>query len=150
MLRRTASDDLGHEEGDRLLTLVAGRLTEEIRETDTVARFGGDEFVLVLSETTVQQAVQMTERIKDAVTRDFPEKYRSVTASYGISTFDPDDPTRQVDIVITYDLRGKDRVRIATVDGPVHVLTRAHLIEMKRASGRPQDVEDADALERLS
>ena len=63
--------------------------------------------------------------------------------------YNPHDPTRQVDIVITYDLKGKRRKRVNTAEGPVHILSRHDLIAMKRASGRPQDHEDADALERL-
>ena len=57
-------------------------------------------------------------------------------------------PTEQLDIVITYDLKGKRSKRIETADGPVVILSRKDLIEMKRASGRPQDIEDISALER--
>lgn len=89
---KAINDQLGHEEGDRVLVMVAEALREQVRETDTVARIGGDEFVIVLSETAIDEAISMTQRIKERVVRDFPEKYRSVTASYGISTFDPSDP----------------------------------------------------------
>lgn len=58
-------------------------------------------------------------------------------------------PAEQVDIVITYDLKGRRSQRVETVDGPIRILNRKDLIAMKRASGRPQDLEDADALERL-
>lgn len=64
--------------------------------------------------------------------------------------YNPNNAAEQVDIVITYDLVGKRRQRVETADGPVHVLSRKDLIAMKKASGRPQDLEDADALERLS
>jgi hypothetical protein len=63
--------------------------------------------------------------------------------------YNPDNLTEQVDIVITYDLKGKQRARMNTADGSVQVLGLKDLIEMKRASGRPQDLEDANALERL-
>lgn len=64
--------------------------------------------------------------------------------------YNPHNAAEQVDIVITYDLEGKRRQRVDTSDGSVYVLSRKDLIAMKRASGRPQDLEDADALERLS
>ncbi len=63
--------------------------------------------------------------------------------------YNPRDLTEQVDIVIAEDLKGKKAQQVQTADGPVRVLSRADLIRMKRASGRPQDLEDARALERL-
>jgi hypothetical protein len=63
--------------------------------------------------------------------------------------FNPGNTIEQVDLVITYDLKGKRRKRLETADGPVQILGRQDLIEMKRASGRPQDLEDASALERI-
>lgn len=63
--------------------------------------------------------------------------------------YNPDDLTEQVDVVIAYDLAGKRRQRVDTADGPVYILARGDLIDMKRAAGRPQDLEDAAALERL-
>lgn len=63
--------------------------------------------------------------------------------------YNPKDLTEQVDIIITVDLKGKRVTTLQTPDGPVRVLSRRDLIAMKRASGRPQDLEDADALERL-
>ena len=61
----------------------------------------------------------------------------------------PSDPTEQVDIVITYDLKGKKVGTVETADGPVKILVRKQLIAMKRESGRPQDLEDVKALEKL-
>lgn len=55
----------------------------------------------------------------------------------------------QVDIIIAYDLAAKPVDRIALADGSVAVPALPALIEMKRASRRPQDIEDAEALGRL-
>lgn len=61
----------------------------------------------------------------------------------------PDDPLEQVDIVINYDLTGKRTRRFDLPAAPVEVLSIPDLIAMKRVSGRPQDLEDISALERL-
>lgn len=63
--------------------------------------------------------------------------------------YNPKDLSEQLDIVITADLKGKKVSTVKTPDGPIRVLGRNDLIAMKRASGRPQDLEDVDALERL-
>ena len=64
--------------------------------------------------------------------------------------YNPAAPLEQVDILVDYDLAGKEVQRIATDGGCVPVLALPDLIAMKRASGRAQDVEDAKALEKLS
>jgi len=63
--------------------------------------------------------------------------------------YNPHDLSEQLDIVINEDLKGKRRIRVDTLDGPVQVLSRKDLIAMKRASGRPQDLADVAALEKL-
>jgi len=55
------NDSHGHAAGDLLLTEVAGRLKSCVRETDTVARFGGDEFVLIISELDVEKVASVTQ-----------------------------------------------------------------------------------------
>jgi hypothetical protein len=63
--------------------------------------------------------------------------------------YNPENLTQQVDIIISYDLKGKRRQRLDTSEGPIYILDIRELIEMKRASGRPQDLSDVDALEKL-
>lgn len=63
--------------------------------------------------------------------------------------YDPKNPARQVDIIINYDLKNKHTKTIHTPTGDVMILSRRELIEMKRASGRPQDIADIEALEDL-
>jgi len=63
--------------------------------------------------------------------------------------YNPEDVSQQVDIIITYDLKGKGRQRLDTRSGPLHILRLSDLIRMKREAGRAQDLEDVKALEKL-
>ena len=63
--------------------------------------------------------------------------------------YNPDDASEQVDIVIAYDLTNRRTTRMEFAECVVPVLSIDDLIEMKRRSGRPQDTEDAAALEKL-
>ncbi len=65
------------------------------------------------------------------------------------SFYNPQDLSEQVDVIITYDLKGKRTKRIQLADGHIQILDIRDLIRMKRESARPQDVEDLRALEKL-
>ncbi|MBF8293290.1 MAG: putative signaling protein [Steroidobacteraceae bacterium] len=68
---KLVNDSLGHVAGDDLLKVVAKRLTESVRETDTVARFGGDEFVIVLSDLKRREEQSAAAiRVSDSFTWD--------------------------------------------------------------------------------
>lgn len=87
------NDDYGHDEGDQVLKRVATILAASVRAVDTVARFGGDEFVIVLSETPKVTAVQVGNRIlAEMVDERDLDAHGVVSASLGIATntFDSD------------------------------------------------------------
>ena len=79
----------------------------------------------------------------------FRDEYISERGLVAWNFYNPEDPSEQVDVVIAYDLAGKRTTTVELSDGPVQVLAIDELIDMKRASGRPQDLEDARALELL-
>lgn len=64
---KTVNDTCGHEAGNRLIRLVGETIHAEIRGSDTLARYGGDEFIVLLPNTTRQQAEAAAERIREAV-----------------------------------------------------------------------------------
>ena len=92
---KTVNDSLGHETGDKLLKLVATRLRECMRDSDTISRQGGDEFLLVLRDASDIAAVsRVAEKLLDTVARPYTigEYELHITPSVGISMF-PDDST---------------------------------------------------------
>ena len=84
------NDRYGHVAGDRLLVAVSRALVDAIRDTDLAARFGGDEFVVLLPEADATQAVACLERIRNGVGRArIAGADHGSTASAGIAVFDP-------------------------------------------------------------
>ncbi len=83
------NDDLGHAAGDEALRQFAGMLRELTREGDILARFGGEEFVIALPNTTVEGAVGLAERLRTAMADhhwDLGNSHvKRITASIGIS-----------------------------------------------------------------
>ncbi|MFB3134982.1 MAG: diguanylate cyclase domain-containing protein, partial [Rhodospirillales bacterium] len=90
------NDTHGHEAGDRVLKEVAGRLSSCVRETDTVARFGGDEFLLVLTAITDKSTVTaVVEKVLDSLSRSFAVDGRvtPLGASIGVALYPGDGET---------------------------------------------------------
>ena len=86
------NDSLGHGAGDELLVNVARRMRELVREQDTVARMGGDEFVLLLPGTDKDGAAQLARRLLDTVAAPIHirEHDLMVTPSVGIAMYPED------------------------------------------------------------
>ncbi|HEY6397879.1 MAG TPA: EAL domain-containing protein [Solirubrobacteraceae bacterium] len=85
---KLVNDSLGHHVGDELLAATAPRLRQAVRTTDTVARFGGDEFGILLEDIAGEQdAIEMAERIAATFTRPFvlAGNEHFVTGSVGIA-----------------------------------------------------------------
>jgi diguanylate cyclase (GGDEF)-like protein len=82
------NDSFGHPAGDEVLKIMAGLLTETVREGDIVARPGGEEFAVILPQTDARSALILAERLRRTI-KSAPWPGRPLTASYGISTFSP-------------------------------------------------------------
>ena len=87
---KQVNDRFGHEAGDRVLVTVAQRLRTGLREVDIVARFGGDEFVILLPETNGSQACMVCERILQALSGQPIDEHGIVGATFGVATTDDD------------------------------------------------------------
>ena len=89
------NDRFGHATGDQVLRGVASAITGAVRDEDTPARFGGEEFAVLLRRADEEQAVEVGERIRRAVVRLHPASLgitEPVTVSVGVAVAGPDGP----------------------------------------------------------
>lgn len=114
------NDTYGHETGDRVLRRLGTILAESIRETDLVARFGGEEFLALLVDTEVEAATMIAEKIRETVARDaiLPDG-RHFTVSIGISMARDSDAhgdvaVRRADDAL-YEAKGTGRNRVCVI-----------------------------------
>ncbi len=104
---KTLNDSLGHSVGDSLLEQVGQRLSGQVRGEDTVARFGGDEFVVLLSELSSDQEIAagqargVAEKIQAALSSPFflYEHEHHISVSIGISLFSKESEAKGEDVL---------------------------------------------------
>jgi diguanylate cyclase (GGDEF)-like protein/PAS domain S-box-containing protein len=133
------NDSFGHEAGDEVLTKVAQRLLASVRDSDTVARLSGDEFVLVLvNQPSLRFTLRMVERLRLGMVKPvvFDNKAISVGASIGVSVY-PHDGNTAFELVRAADV-AMYHAKAAREDG-VHFFSA----DMKSTSEAKQRFEDA-------
>lgn len=88
---KTINDNYGHLVGSKLLVEMGQLLIKRLRTVDIVARYGGDEFVIVLPQTPPDSAIQIAERIRKSIERNLflkKEGYSlNLTASFGVASY---------------------------------------------------------------
>jgi len=120
---KSINDRLGHAAGNRAILALADAVREELRDTDFAARYGGDEFVVLLPQTTAAAAGQFAERLRRRLLKVSQEAGLPVRASIGVAALTPDevgatdaaeDLLRRADEALYKAKRsGRDRVEVA-------------------------------------
>ena len=90
---KTVNDTYGHEAGNRLLRLIARCVETELRHTDVLARYGGDEFVALLPEAPAARALEVAQRIIKAIATtplEFEGKRIETSVSIGLASYPED------------------------------------------------------------
>ncbi|MDO3388088.1 GGDEF domain-containing protein [Gilvimarinus sp. SDUM040013] len=84
------NDSLGHQAGDRVLRVLSSAIAKRLREVDFIGRYGGEEFVILMPETTSAQALEFLDKIRGAIARtdfNYREQPVELTVSIGIAQF---------------------------------------------------------------
>jgi len=96
------NEHFGHQVGDQVLKLVAVTVSECIKGQDTAARYGGDEFAIILPRTNLDNAIRLAEHIckrvsaKNVVNRATGERLGKITMSAGAALFEYGEPVSQL------------------------------------------------------
>ncbi len=157
---KTVNDTLGHTVGDQLLVAVAERLCHCVRPTDTVARFGGDEFAVLLDRLDgPEDVVVVAERILAALAQRVPagDETVSVGASVGIATnhkqgMRAGELIRDADVAM-YDAKQRGKGRWARFERSMHtaILRRHGLKEqLQQAVAREEFAVEYQPIARLA
>jgi diguanylate cyclase (GGDEF)-like protein len=133
------NDEHGHQAGDRVLRAIAGALRSAVRSSDVVARYGGDEFVVLMPDTDGPEAALVAERARQAVV-DVAHTMADgsvvhVACSAGLARHPQDGQTgrdllRRADAAMYADKRARTEARVASgrPDDPPHALRPLHAV----------------------
>jgi diguanylate cyclase (GGDEF)-like protein len=90
---KKCNDRFGHHAGDEVLRYISKLLSESLRKCDIISRYGGEEFLLVLPDTDLNKAVEVTKRLKHSLQNhvfNFSDTKYSITASFGVIEYNTD------------------------------------------------------------
>jgi diguanylate cyclase (GGDEF)-like protein/putative nucleotidyltransferase with HDIG domain len=119
---KVLNDKYGHQAGDVVLQHAAQRMASLVRKSDTMARFGGEEFAVILPNATLWQAEETAQQLCDALRSDsllVDQQTLRITASFGVAEFracglaDPDDLIEQADLAL-YEAKEAGRDTVVT------------------------------------
>jgi diguanylate cyclase (GGDEF)-like protein len=116
---KKVNDTFGHDIGDEVLKAVASIAKEQLREVDILSRWGGEEFMIISAETTLEQMHKLTERIRLAIENYQGIEGVQVTASFGIGEFRHDETQKQLlkrvdDALYLAKASGRNQLKIAS------------------------------------
>ena len=115
---KRVNDTYGHEAGDEVLVVLAGLIRAAIRATDSLARWGGEEFVVLSPDVTLEGEAELAERLRAAASTHEHSSVGTVTASFGVAQYrageTPDELFARADEAL-YRAKegGRDRVELA-------------------------------------
>jgi two-component system, cell cycle response regulator len=116
-LFKRVNDTFGHDVGDYVLQAVTNLVKEKIRVNDVVARWGGEEFMVLMPQSDIQAAKNAAEKLRQAIAGHHFDKVDGLTASFGVAAFESKDGLNSLlkrvdDALYLAKERGRNRVEI--------------------------------------
>lgn len=116
---KSVNDTYGHNEGDIFLQSISMELKKIFRDTDVISRWGGEEFLILLPKTTIEDTYKITQRLRKHIEEKVFDCVGSTTASFGVTKIYENDT---LDVAINradkalYDAKnnGRNQVKIAS------------------------------------
>lgn len=90
------NDTFGHDQGDKVLVALAGIIRNHIRLSDILCRWGGEEFVILMPMTALDEANRVAENLKDAVAAEYFSVVGHLTCSFGVASYRHHDTTEML------------------------------------------------------
>jgi diguanylate cyclase (GGDEF)-like protein len=145
------NDTYGHLAGDSLLKTIGKNIKSSIRTADYAFRYGGDEFGILLPQTSIDAALMVLERVREKIGEGVDSSKINVTSSIGVACW-PDDGISHTDIIASADVtlyRAKRNGRNQTLcaSGPLSALT---LTDMATKSDGSMDTKLSSLINLLS
>ncbi|WP_304545023.1 sensor domain-containing diguanylate cyclase [Sulfurimonas microaerophilic] len=112
---KEVNDSYGHDIGDTILQEISDVIKANIRESDIFARWGGEEFILVLPQTSMQEGVILAEKLRAEIKRYHFTKVEALTCSFGVTQLHDDESVDELlkradELLYLAKTKGRDRV----------------------------------------
>jgi len=111
------NDTYGHLIGDEVLIMLAQEINKRVRETDIFARWGGEEFVFIFTDTSIEDAFIITQELRVVIQKLVHKSAGNITASFGITEFKENDTRESIfkrcdEALYIAKEKGRDRIEI--------------------------------------
>jgi two-component system, cell cycle response regulator len=118
---KRVNDTFGHDVGDTVLQAVTGVVKENIRTVDVMARWGGEEFMVLMPQSNLAAARSTAEKLRQTIAQYSFDKVDKITASFGVTGFMPQDDVNSLlkradDALYQAKKRGRNRVETLTAE----------------------------------
>ncbi|MFZ2170096.1 MAG: diguanylate cyclase [Methylococcaceae bacterium] len=118
---KRVNDTFGHDVGDTVLQAVTGLVKENIRTVDVVARWGGEEFMVLMPASNLAAARSMAEKLRQTIAQYRFDKVDKITVSFGVTEFELQDDSNSLlkradDALYQAKERGRNRVETLTAE----------------------------------